>query len=85
MMYLLAFLVPPLAILLSGRPFQALFNGLLWLSGLVLIVLPFVPGLLTWALAILWAVMVVRSRRLEARDRHLVESAIARDRLRRPG
>ena len=68
-MYLLSFLVPPLAILLSGRPFQAVFNALLWLLGLVRLVLPFVPGLLTWALAVVWAVLVVRKLRLDARDR----------------
>lgn len=83
MMYLLAILVPPLAILFAGRPFQAVFNGLLWLLGLVLLVLPFVPGLLTWAIAVAWAVLVVRSRRMEERDRRLVEEAILRDRMRR--
>jgi hypothetical protein len=81
-MYFLALAVPPLAILLSGRPFQAVFNGLLWLCGLVLLVLPFVPGLLTWALAVIWAVMVVRNRKQEARDRRLVEDALQRDRTR---
>ena len=84
-MYLLAILVPPLAILLSGRIIQAVLNGLLWLAGLVLLVLPFVPGLLTWALAVVWAVLVVRGRRQEARDQRLVESALERDRARRPG
>ena len=62
-MYVLAVLLPPLAILLSGRPFQAVFNAILWLLGLVLLVLPFVPGMLTWALAAAWAVLVVRGRR----------------------
>ena len=84
-MMLLALLIPPLAVLLSGRPFQAVFNALLWLSGLILIVLPFVPGLMTWGLAVVWAVLVVRGRRQEARDRRLVETALARDRARRPG
>jgi hypothetical protein len=84
-MILLALLIPPLAVLLSGRPFQAVFNALLWLSGLVLIVLPFVPGLMTWGLAVVWAVLVVRGRRQEARDRRLVETALAQDRARRPG
>ena len=79
MPYLLAFLVPPLAVLLAGRPFQAVFNALLWALGLVLLVLPFVPGLMTWGLAILWAVLVVRSRKQALRDRRLVESAIVRD------
>jgi hypothetical protein len=83
MLYLLALLVPPLAILLSGRPFQAVFNALLWVLGLALLVLPFVPGLVTWAVAVVWAVLVVRSRRAEARDRRLVEEAVARDRAQR--
>jgi hypothetical protein len=78
MSYLLALLVPPLAILLAGKPFQALFNALLWLLGLVLLILPFVPGLLTWALAAGWAVLVVRSRHMEQRDRRLVEEALRR-------
>lgn len=82
-MYLLAVLVPPLAILFAGRPFQAVFNGLLWLAGLALLILPFVPGAMTWAVAVLWALVVVRNRRMEARDRRLVEQAIARDRARR--
>ena len=30
-------LLPPLAVLLSGRPFQAVFNGLLWVLGLALL------------------------------------------------
>lgn len=84
-MMLLALLIPPLAVLLSGRPFQAVFNALLWLSGLILLVLPFVPGLMTWGLAVVWAVLVVRGRQQEARDRRLVEAALARDRARRPG
>jgi uncharacterized membrane protein YqaE (UPF0057 family) len=83
-MYLLAIFLPPLAVLLSGRPFQAVFNAALWLLGLVLIVLPFVPGLMTWALAAGWAVLVVRSRRRAERDRRLVENASARDRSARP-
>lgn len=82
---ILALLIPPLAILLAGRPFQAVFNGLLWLSGLVLIVLPFVPGVMTWGIAVVWAVLVVRARQQEARDRRLVETALARDRAGRPG
>lgn len=82
-MYFLAILLPPLAILLAGRPFQAIFNAVLWLAGLVLMILPFVPGLLTWAIAAAWAVMVVNSRKQEERDRRLVETALERDRSRR--
>jgi uncharacterized membrane protein YqaE (UPF0057 family) len=78
MSYLLAVLIPPLAILLAGKPFQAAFNALLWLLGLVLLILPFVPGLVTWGVAAAWAVLVVHSRRNEQRDRRLVEEAMRR-------
>ena len=39
MLYLIAILVPPLAVLLAGKPFQALLN-------LLLTLLLYVPGLL---------------------------------------
>jgi len=85
MMYLLALVVPPLAILLSGRVFQAVFNGLLWLLGLVLTILPFLVGLPLVGLAVIWALMVVHGRKREARDRRLVDDALRRDRTQRVG
>jgi hypothetical protein len=78
MSYLLAILVPPLAILLQGRPFQAVFNGLLWLGGLLFILLPFVAGQTAWLVAVIWAVAVVYNRRQDTRDRRLVEDALRR-------
>jgi uncharacterized membrane protein YqaE (UPF0057 family) len=39
MLYLLALLVPPLAVLLAGKPFQALLN-------LVLTLLGWIPGVI---------------------------------------
>lgn len=39
MLYILAFFVPPLAVLFAGKPFQALLNlgltALLWLPGAI--------------------------------------------------
>ena len=80
MMYLLAVVLPPLAVLLSGRPFQAVFNGLLWALGLVLMLLPFVPGLPLLGIVVLWALLVVHNRKQAARDRRLVDDALRRDR-----
>jgi len=80
MSYLLALLVPPLAILFQGRPFQAIFNGLLWVCSLLLILLPFVAGQAGWLIAVIWAVVVVYNRRSEARDRRLIEDALSRTR-----
>jgi len=85
MMYVLALLVPPLALLLSGRPFQAVFNGLLWVLGLVLLLLPFVPGLPILGVVVLWALVVVHNRKQAARDRRLVDDALRRDRAQRIG
>ena len=85
MMYLLALVLPPLAVLLSGRPFQAVFNGLLWLLGLVLTILPFLVGLPLVGAAVLWAFMVVHGRKQDARDRRLVDDALRRERAGRPG
>ncbi|NKC33132.1 hypothetical protein [Falsiroseomonas selenitidurans] len=78
MMYLLALLFPPLAILFSGRPFQAVFNGILWVGGLTFILLPFVAGQAAWGIAVIWALAVVHGRRSEERDRRLVEEAVRR-------
>lgn len=77
MSYLVAFLIPPLALLFAGRPFQAVFNGMLWVLGLVLLILPF-TGLPVWGAAVIWAMAVVHGRRQEARDRRLVEDALRR-------
>lgn len=85
MMYLIALFVPPLALLLAGRPFQAVFNGLLWVLGVVLTILPFLVGLPLVGVCVLWALVAVHNRRQEARDRRLVDEAVQRDRAQRIG
>ncbi len=77
MSYLLALLVPPLALLFQGRPFQAVFNGVLWVIGLVLVILP-ITGVFVWGASVIWALAVVHARRNEARDRRLIEEALRR-------
>ena len=84
-MYLLALVLPPLAVLLSGRPFQAVFNGLLWILGVALMLLPFVPGLPILGIVVLWALLVVHNRKQATRDRRLVDDALRRDRAQRIG
>ena len=80
MSYLLAILAPPLALLLQGRPFQAVFNGLLWLGSLLFILFPFVAGQAGWLVSVIWAGVVVYNRRSEARDRRLIEDVLRRQR-----
>ena len=76
MTYLLAIAVPPLALVLQGRPFQAVFNGLLWLGSLLFILLPFVAGQAGWLLAVIWAIAVTYNRRQDVRDRRLIAEAM---------
>lgn len=82
MMYLLAIAVPPLALMLQGRPFQAILNALLWFGSLLFILLPFVAGQAGWLVAVIWAVAVTYNRRQDARDRRLIEEALRAERLR---
>jgi hypothetical protein len=69
MLYLIAVLVPPLAILLCGKPFQAAINGILWLVGLAAVLL--VAGFPVILVCIVHAVGVVHNYYADQRARRL--------------
>ena len=60
MLYLLALLLPPLAVLLCGKPFQALLN-------LVLTLLGWLPGAIH-------AILVVNSHESDKRTERIIRS-----------
>ncbi len=60
MKYVVAILLPPLGMLLAGRPFQALLCLILMIT------------LIGWPLAAIWALLVVNSAETEARVRRAV-------------
>jgi len=60
MMYLLAIVLPPVAVLMAGKPVQALLN-------IVLTVLGWLPG-------VIHAILVVNSREADKRNRQLIEA-----------
>jgi uncharacterized membrane protein YqaE (UPF0057 family) len=60
MLYLVAVLLPPLAVLLCGKPFQALLN-------LLLALLFYVPGLVH-------AIFVVHNRYADERNERLIRA-----------
>jgi uncharacterized membrane protein YvlD (DUF360 family) len=72
MMYLLAIIIPPLALLLSGRLFHAVVNAILW--GLSIVIFVFTLGIASfissplWIIAVVHAVYLVYSSRREAAD-----------------
>lgn len=62
-MYLLALVLPPVAVLIAGKPIQALFNFFLWLLG-------WIPGSIH-------AILVVREYKEEKRFERLVKATSA--------
>ncbi len=64
MLYLLAIVFPPLAVLLVGRPVQALLNCLLCL--------------LLWVPGVIHAMVVVADAKAEKRNRRLVTAVKGR-------
>jgi hypothetical protein len=69
MLYLVAVLFPPLAVLLCGKPFQAIVNGLLWLTGIVAAMLA--VGFPVILACIVHAVGVVHNHYADQRARRL--------------
>ena len=59
-MYLVAILLPPLAVLLSGKPIQALLN-------LVLTLLGWIPG-------VIHAILVVNARNADRRHKEMMQA-----------
>jgi len=60
MLYFLAILLPPVAVLLAGKPIQALLN-------LVLTLLFWIPG-------VIHAIMVVNSHKADQRNKQLIKA-----------
>ena len=60
MLYVLAVLLPPLAILLAGRPFQAILSLILMVT------------LIAWPVASVWALVVVANHYSDKRTDRLV-------------
>ncbi len=70
MIYVVAFLLPPLGLLLNGQPFSAIFN-------LVLIVPCLLLGFIfppLWLVPSLHAVIAVHMRREDRKHREIVEA-----------
>jgi uncharacterized membrane protein YqaE (UPF0057 family) len=72
-MYLLAILLPPVAVLFCFKPFQMILNVILCVIGVV-------TGGVGYVLAIIHALMVVGGRKSELRHRDLVRAISSQSR-----
>lgn len=73
MRYILAFFVPPLAILLCGKPFQFILNLIFWLASIPLIFMMGI-GFFVWLICAAHAVIVCRSKFAEAQVGRIVSA-----------
>ena len=78
MIYLVAIFLPPLALLLYGKIFQAIFNFIICVLAIVLgilfIVLPGAPFVILWGIAVLHALLAVNSAKQDARAREVADA-----------
>lgn len=80
MIYLLAIFLPPAALLVYGKIFQAIFNLLICLFAFVsfiFAILPFITltlFLVIWGIAVLHAVLSVNAAKQDARARQVADA-----------
>ncbi len=60
MLYLVALIIPPLALLLCGKPIQAILSAVIWIIAWIFAI--FGAGFFMWVILAVWAIMVVRDR-----------------------
>lgn len=60
MLYLVALIIPPLALLLCGKPIQALLSAAFWVLAWILAI--FGAGFVVWLILAVHALFVVRDR-----------------------
>jgi hypothetical protein len=80
MMYLVAIVIPPLALVLTGRIFHAVISAVLWGLSILIFVFSlgfggFISGPL-WIIAVIHAVYLVHKSRTETRMREIVREEL---------
>lgn len=79
MLYILAILFPPLAILFTGKIFQAIFNLILAVIGVVLFIVSVGALGIVYLIAIIHAILAVHSYHQQKRDERLIKAARGED------
>lgn len=74
MLYLLAFFLPPLALLISGKPFQAIISGFLYILSWIGFFMIFVPGFLLWIVLVIHAILVINGKRADDRAKKVIDA-----------
>jgi hypothetical protein len=77
MLYLLAFFCSPLALLLAGKPFQALANLILYILSIVcwVSIIFYHAGFVLWGIGVLHAVLAISDAREDRRARRIIAAS----------
>lgn len=79
MIYLVALVLPPLALLLYGKIFQAIFNLLIYVLAWVVFIFSLFlggsPGFVLWLVAALHAILVINNVKKDARIASLLSTS----------
>jgi hypothetical protein len=77
MLYLLAFFCSPLALLLAGKPFQALANLILYILSIVcwVSIIFYHAGFALWGIGVLHAVLAISDAREDRRARRIIAAS----------
>jgi len=71
MIYILAIFIPPAALMIEGKIFQAVINAVFWILGFVFL---FFGGFILWAITVLHAVIVIHGARSDANTQKIVDA-----------
>lgn len=74
MLYLVALLLPPLAVLIAWKPFQFLLNGSIWLIAWVALVAAGPAGIVPWLVSVIHAFVVVGNYYADRRTERIVRA-----------
>jgi hypothetical protein len=76
MLYLLAVFCAPLALLFTGKWFQAILNFVLYATALVfaITIVLFELGVIAWLIGVVHAVLVINNHRADQRSRAIIEA-----------
>ena len=72
--YLLAFFLPPIALLLAGAPFAALPNLIVYAAAWIGLFFFIVPGVILWAIGVAHAIVVINNKRADRRTRQIIDA-----------
>ena len=84
MLYFIALFCSPLALLLAGKPVQALLNAILYVLAFIGLAAFFVPGVLCWLLGVVHAFAVISSQKADRRAERIAAAVRQRNPSDRP-